>query len=185
LSFSTFSITYVLVAPVAGRLADRSGRWRRLLIAHLIYGVVVLLYGLVPSVPVILILGLVEGAIVGTTQPAVDAYLSIAADQRIQGRVQGAFMTIGMAGAGISALLGSILYGYAAMTPFVVGGVVLVALSLLGVSFIREAEERSEVHRPATVPDVRPSFDDPAGALLVESGADELEREPVIAGERR
>ena len=78
---------------------------------------------------------------------------------------------------------GSVTFGSSASPVFVVGGIVLVALSVLGVSFIREAEEQFEVHRPASVPVVPPSFDGPADVLETESGADEPE--PVVAGERR
>lgn len=164
LSFSTFSVSFMLVAPLAGRLADRGDRWRRLLLANLIYAAVIMLYGLIPSVPSILILGLIEGAIVGTTQPAVDAYLSSVADPRIQGRVQGAFMTIGMAGAAISALLGSVLYGFSLMLPFLVGGIVLLGLALIAVYLIRETEHKLNLRRTTTGPeDALASL--PGGAL--------------------
>ena len=95
----------MLLSPFSGRLADRSERWRRILIANLFYGVVIALYGVIELVPFILILGLIEGCIVSFTQPATDAYLASIADPRIQGRVQGAFITVGMAGAAISACL--------------------------------------------------------------------------------
>jgi MFS transporter, DHA1 family, multidrug resistance protein len=142
LSFSTFSITFMLLAPFSGRLADSSERWRRILIANLFYAGVVALYGLIEVVPFILILGLIEGAIVSFTQPVADAYLASVADPRVQGRVQGAFVTIGMAGAAISALLGSVLYGIAPAVPFIVGGIVMFILTFVAVYFIRETENR-------------------------------------------
>jgi MFS family permease len=93
-------------------------------------------------VPFILILGLVEGAIVSFTQPVADAYLASVADPRVQGRVQGAFVTIGMAGAAISALLGSVLYDISPVVPFLVGGGVMAALTCVAVYFVRETEHR-------------------------------------------
>jgi MFS family permease len=142
LSFSMFSVTFMLFAPFSGRLADHAERWRRILIANLLYSIVIALYGIIEVVPFILILGLVEGTIVSFTQPAADAYLASVADPRVQGRVQGAFVTIGMSGAAISALLGSVLYGIAPVVPFVAGGIVMLILTLVAVYFVRETEHR-------------------------------------------
>lgn len=155
LSFSTFSATFMLLSPFSGRLADRNERWRRLLVANLFYGVVIALYGIVEIVPFILLLGLVEGAIVSFTQPATDAYLASVADPRVQGRVQGAFVTIGMAGAAMSAFLGSFLYMIAPVVPFIAGGVVLAGLSIAAVYFIRETEHRLKLTQVMAVSDPR------------------------------
>lgn len=152
LSFSTYSIAFMALAPLGGRLADRGHRWRRLLIANLCFASVVSVYGLVAAVWAVLLLGLVEGAIVAVAQPALDAYLASVADPRIQGRIQGAFATAGMTGAAISALLGSILYGIDPAVPFIAGGVVLALLTLISVYIIRGVEMSNEV-RPVTVSD--------------------------------
>ncbi len=140
LSFSTFSVTFMLLSPLSGRLADHPERWRRLLFANLFFGGLIALYGLIEVVPFILLLGLVEGAVVSFIQPATDAYLASVADPRVQGRVQGAFVTIGMAGAAISALLGSVLYAIDPLVPFITGGVVVAALAVIATYFIRETE---------------------------------------------
>jgi MFS family permease len=145
ISFSVFAIGFMLVAPFGGRLADRGERWRRLLLANLVYGAIMVLYGVIHSVPLILVIGFTEGIIVAIVQPAVDAYLASVADPRIQGRVQGAYAAIGMSGAAISALVGTVLYGIAPVVPFVTGGVVLVTLSVAGVVLVRETEQRARV----------------------------------------
>ncbi len=152
LSFSTFSVSFMLLSPFTGRLADRAERWRRILLTSLLYAVVIALYGIVEVVPFILVLGLFEGAIVSFLQPATDAYLASVADPRIQGRVQGAFVTVGMAGAAISALLGSILYSIAPVVPFLAGGIVLVALTLVAVYFVRETEHSLTLNPVTVVP---------------------------------
>ena len=182
LSFSTFSVTFMLLSPFSGRLADRSERWRRILIANLFYGVVIALYGVIELVPFILILGLIEGCIVSFTQPATDAYLASVADPRIQGRVQGAFVTVGMAGAAISALLGSVLYGIAPVVPFIAGGAVLVALTLVAVYFIRETEHKVKLQQVVVMTDPRHSY---LSADVVEAiSADGHLPPPVEAGVR-
>jgi hypothetical protein len=47
-----------------------------------------------------------------------------------------------MAGAAISALLGSVLYGIAPVVPFLVGGGVMAAMTCVAVYFVRETEHR-------------------------------------------
>ncbi|MDI3341904.1 MAG: MFS transporter [Sphaerobacter sp.] len=145
LSYSTFSIAYLLVAPIGGRLADAGARWRRLLVANLAIGAVIVSYGVIPSVLAILLLGFVEGAIATVQQPSLDAYLASVSDPRVMGRVQGAFSTVGMTGAAMSALLGPVLYGVAPVVPFLTGGVVLCLLTLVAVlRFIRPVEQAAQ-----------------------------------------
>src|SRR5690606_33046757 len=107
LSFSTFSVAFLLFAPLGGRLADAGARWRRLLLANLAIAAMIAVYGVIPSVMVIVLLGLVEGAIATVQLPSLDAYLASVSDPRVQGRIQGAFTTVGMTGAAVSAFLGS------------------------------------------------------------------------------
>ena len=164
LSFSSFSITFVLVAPFGGRLADRGRRWRIILVSNLAYALVVALYGLIPNVPAILVLGAVEGAVAAVSQPAADGYLASVADPRTMGRVQGAFATVGMFGAAISAFLGPVLYGAARAAPFLLAGAVLAGFALGGVALVRETELRQarELVRELA-PVASPGRDDPAG----------------------
>lgn len=140
LSFSTFSVTFVLVAPLGGRLADRGRRWRVILISNMAYALVVAAYGLIPNVPAILVLGGVEGIVAAVSQPAADAYLASVADPRTMGRAQGAYATVGMFGAAISAFIAPVLYAVSRPLPFVVGGVVLAVFALGGVALVRQTE---------------------------------------------
>ena len=165
LSFSAFSIAFVLMAPFGGRLADRRPRWRVLLFANLIYAVVVAAYGLVPNVPAILGLGLMEGVVCAVSQPTADAYLASVADPRTMGRAQGAFATVGMAGAAISAFLGPVLYAGDHLYPFLVGGVVLAVFAMAGVAFVRWTERRGQgtaVHLVSAFDSDRVGFEDVA-----------------------
>ncbi|HUY98885.1 MAG TPA: MFS transporter [Thermomicrobiaceae bacterium] len=148
LSFSTFSIAYLAMAPMGGRLADSGARWRRLLWANLALGAVIAGYGLIPVVWVILVLGLFEGAISTVAQPSLDAYLATVADPRVMGRVQGAYATVGMAGAAISALLGPVLYGGSRVLPFVAGGIILWLLALVAIPLIRQTERERAARLP-------------------------------------
>jgi MFS family permease len=145
LTFSTFAVSSLALTPVGGRLADRRPRWPKILFGNLVLGVLTFSYGLFPSIPIILLLGLLEGAVFTIAFPALDAYLATIADPRIQGRVQGAFATIGTMGAATSALFGTTLYELGRAVPFAVAGAALIALNLLAFPLVRRAEHDAEV----------------------------------------
>jgi MFS family permease len=140
LSFSTFAVANLALAPLGGRLADRGDYPRWLLVGFLGLAAVVAGYGLVPWVPAILALGLCQGASAAIAFPTLDAYLAARADPRVQGRIQGAFSSAMTAGAASSALGGSVLYTVAPGLPFVLGGAVLAALAVVAVGMIRGRE---------------------------------------------
>jgi MFS family permease len=139
LSFSTFAVANLALAPLGGRLADRGDYSRWLMVGFLGLAVVMAGYGLVPWVPAILVLGLCEGAVAAIAFPTLDAYLAAHADPRVQGRVQGAFSSSMMAGAASSALGGSVLYKHSPGLPFVIGGAALAVLTVVAVTLIRGA----------------------------------------------
>jgi MFS family permease len=137
LSFSTFAIANLALAPLGGRLADHGDYPRWLLFGFLGLAVVMVGYGFAPWVPAILLLGLCEGAAAAIAFPTLDAYLASRADPRIQGRIQGAFSSAMMAGAASSALGGSVLYKLSPGLPFVLGGTMLAAFAIVAVGLIR------------------------------------------------
>jgi MFS family permease len=137
LSFSTFAVANLALAPLGGRLADRGDYPHWLLVGFLGLAAVMVGYGLSPWVPAILLLGLCEGAAAAIAFPTLDAYLASRADPRIQGRIQGAFSSSMMAGAASSALGGSVLYRLAPGLPFVLGGATLAAVAIVAVGLIR------------------------------------------------
>jgi MFS family permease len=140
LSYAMWSIAFLVLAPWGGRLADRPNRWKRLLIANLAMSVMIVGYGLTEAIPIILLIGLLEGALSTVTIPTLDAYLSNVSDPRIQGRVQGTYATVGTFGAATFAFLGTVLYDVAHLMPFLVAGGALAGLTLFAVGFIREGE---------------------------------------------
>jgi MFS family permease len=140
LSFSTFAIAFMLLTPLGGKLADRPRRWRTLLLANLALASLIIAYGSLRWVPGLLLLGLVEGALSTITMPTLDAYLASVTDERIQGRVQGAFLTVGTLGAAATALAGATLFGIDPLLPFLAGGLALALLTLVATPLIRQAE---------------------------------------------
>lgn len=136
LSFSTFAVANLAFAPLGGRLADRGDHGRWLLVGFLGLAAVMAGYGLVPGVPPILALSLCEGAVVAIAFPTLDAFLAAKADPRVQGRVQGVFISAMTAGAASSALGGSVLYKLAPGLPFMIGGGVLAVVTIVAVGLI-------------------------------------------------
>ncbi|MDW7982564.1 MAG: MFS transporter [Thermomicrobium sp.] len=139
ISYTTFSVANLVTLPIGARLANRQPRWPRVALLATLLGCVIVGYG-VPSVPVLLVLGAVEGAIAGMLTPSVDAYLSGIAGSEHQGRVQGAYTTAGIAGAALSALGSSVLYEHGQWLPFAAAGAVLVALALPAALLMRWSE---------------------------------------------
>jgi MFS family permease len=155
LSFSTFAVANLALAPLGGRLADRGDYGRWLMVGFLGLAAVMAGYGLVPWVPAILALGLCEGAVVAIAFPTLDAFLAAKADPRVQGRVQGLFSSSMMAGAASSALGGSVLYKIAPGLPFVIGGGALAVMTIVAVGLIRgtgQAAPSVTVPAAASVP---------------------------------
>jgi MFS family permease len=172
ISFTTFSVANLLFLPLGGRLADRTPRWRRLLILSSALGAIVVAYA-IPSVPAILVLGALEGMVIALISPSVDAYLASVSDPRVQGRVQGAYTTAGMVGAATSALFSSVLYEAGRPVPFVTAGIALLLLSAVAVSLIRQAERTGgPVMRPA----------ESAGALASDPASSGVEGGAIAPG---
>lgn len=151
LSYTAFSVTNLLTLPLGSRLANRRPRWRRIALLSLLLGLCCIGYG-IPSVPIVLSLGALEGAIGGLLTPTVDAYLSSIAGSRYQGRVQGAYTTAGISGAALSALLSSVLYAQGRWVPFLVAGVALIALAQAAALLVRMSEERRSLEIVESLP---------------------------------
>jgi DHA1 family multidrug resistance protein-like MFS transporter len=145
ITYSTFSLAFILLTPVGGRLADTGKRWTKILFGNLTMATLIICYGIVQSIPGILVIGLLEGAVATIPTPALDAYLASVADPRIQGRVQGTFATIGTFGAASSALFGVWLYDTAQFLPFAAAGAILITLTLIAVPLVRAAESTVRV----------------------------------------
>jgi MFS family permease len=152
ITYSTFSFAFILLTPFGGRLADSGRRWAKILFGNIAIAITIAMYGVIQWIPGILVLGMLEGGIATIPTPALDAYLASVADPRIQGRVQGAFSTIGTCGAASAALFGVWLYDIAQFLPFFAAGAILITLTLIAIPLVRAAEATArETHAPLVV----------------------------------
>jgi MFS family permease len=137
ISFSAIAISKLVLQPWGGRLADRGDQTRLLLAGFLVMALAIVAYGLMPWAAGIVVIGFIEGAAAALAFPALDAYLASKADPRIQGRVQGTFSSLMMAGATVSAVGGALLYSVSPGLPFVVGGMAMGMLTCVAFVLIR------------------------------------------------
>ena len=133
LSFTTFAIPIIVLAPIAGRMADRTGRYWYVLFGIAVCGVLFVIYGL-PIDPVwLVILSVPEGIAAAFARTATDGLLADATPPAMRGRVQAAYSAAGTGSAFVIATVSGFIYGLYRGLPFLlVGGVFLAAaLALL------------------------------------------------------
>ncbi|HYM50502.1 MAG TPA: MFS transporter [Candidatus Limnocylindrales bacterium] len=141
LSFSLFSVPWVVVTPLAGWISDR--RDRRWLAAGSVtvgacFGPV---YPLLRNIPLVLIIGAIEAATWAFTEPALNAYIMDAVPVDARGQAQGTVgMAQGLAMAHGAAIAGALFAG-GIWVPFVVGAVGCLVLALVSVPWFRAAGE--------------------------------------------
>ena len=140
-SYSVFAIPLLGLAAIAGRTASRQPRWPLLLAMNGLLAVLIVAYGLISSIPLLLVLGVFEGTVVAFGAPALDAYMTTIADPRMMGRVQGIFATAGTGGAAIVGWLSAVLYDVDPALPFAVSGVLILLIALPAITLIRAAEQ--------------------------------------------
>jgi MFS family permease len=129
LSFATYALPIVLLAGLAGGIAGRLGNLRAGTIAALTYGLLGACYPFIASVPVLVLLGMVEGALTAAGQPALSAETSRLAPAGAQGRTQGVYQ-LGLNAAMVAgSLAGGFLYGLSPAHAFLGSS----AISLVGV----------------------------------------------------
>ncbi|HKR65518.1 MAG TPA: MFS transporter [Thermoanaerobaculia bacterium] len=82
-----YTIASAFAAPVMGTVADHVGRRRMLIIASLLFVVFSILYGVVPWLPIVLLIGLVHGAIWSSLLSSASALMTdfIPVERRTQG----------------------------------------------------------------------------------------------------
>lgn len=115
----TFAITFVtafIFSPIWGRIGDRFGRKKILILSGLGLGASIFLMGYVTSVFQLFILRLFTGIFTGFI-PMSQAFISTQTPKKVAGRVLGTLQTGSIAGSLLGPMLGGILadsFGYAA-----------------------------------------------------------------------
>jgi len=139
LSFTLFALPLVLTAPLAGWASDRLDRRWLAVGGTATTALLAPVYPFLTSIPAVIGLGAVEGSSAAFAEPSINAFLmsAVPADQR--GRAVGTVGTAESAAKALGALIGGALFGLGVWVPFVLSGVVGVAVIALGLPSLRAA----------------------------------------------
>jgi MFS family permease len=130
LSFTTFAVPIVVLAPVTGRLADRHGRYWFVLIGLACVGALFVVYGL-PIDPIwLVILSVPEGIAAACARSGVDGLLADATPAHLRGKVQANYSAAGTGSAFLIATISGFVYGIAPGLPFMLVGAIYLAAAL-------------------------------------------------------
>ena len=132
LSYTTFALPIIFIAPISGRLSDRYGRYWLFLLGLALTGVTFCLYSL-PSVtawPIILI-SIVEGVVTSIARTSLDGLLADVIPPQARGKAQANYTASGLMGNLLGATAAGLLYGYSTGLPFLVEGIMLLGASLV------------------------------------------------------
>lgn len=139
LSFAVYALPIIVLGGLGGRVADRIGHFRAGTAAALGYAWFMAVYPVVRSIPALIGLGVLEGALTAAGQPALTSEVSRIAGEGAQGRTQGVYATA-LSGAEIAgALVAGQLYQVRPAAAFLAGAGVCLAGALLAPLFRRRA----------------------------------------------
>ena len=134
LSFATYALPIVLFAGLAAGLSDRLGHLRAGRLTLLTHGLLAAAYPFIASVPLLVVIGVVEGGLTASGIPALTAEVSRRAPAGAQGRTQGMYQ-LGLNVAQVAgAVVTGALYGLGPVYAF--GGVAAVCLLGLAANLV-------------------------------------------------
>jgi MFS family permease len=138
LSFTTFALPVILLAPIAGRLSDLYGRYRTLIFGLFLSSLIFYLYS-APITPLwVVILSIPEGVGAAFTRSAVDGLLADVMPMQAKGRVQAYYSAAGSLGSFIGATASGLVYVFGSGVPFFLEATLfLISAMLLFLPFLR------------------------------------------------
>jgi MFS family permease len=141
-SYMFWSIPGIILAPVAGRIADRRRRSTMMLIFGLTQVPLYIIYGLSNQFFLVVALFLLHGTLYAFIQPAVDSHVATAATSQARARIMGLYSAFGVVGAFVGANGSSILYAWNFRYPLFALGIGYGTCVLIGGLLIRLAEKK-------------------------------------------
>jgi DHA1 family tetracycline resistance protein-like MFS transporter len=146
ISFVAFALPAMLLSAQAGAFGDRFGPRRIVVVALLATAFFSSLYPFIASVPWLIGLGLIEGALTISGGPSLIAEVSRTGDPGHQARTQGVFQTVQTSIQIVGALAGGALFGLSPTYAFLaIAAVCLVAAGTALKPRLARTQEASEV----------------------------------------
>jgi MFS family permease len=137
-----WAVPGILLAPFAGRVADRRRRSTIMLIFGLGQVPLYVIYGLANAFLLVGALFVVHGTLYAFIQPAVDSHVATAAASQARARIMGLYSAFGLFGGFVGANGFSILYGWDFRYPLFALALGYGACVLIGGLLIRRAEQK-------------------------------------------
>lgn len=132
LSFTTFALPIIFLAPLSGRLSDRYGRYWPFMTGLIAIGLIFCLYSAPVNAWEIVAISALEGAASAFARSSLDGLLADVMPQEMKGKAQANASAANLVGNLIGATVAGLLYGYSTGLPFLVTGLVcLVACAVL------------------------------------------------------
>lgn len=141
-AFALWAIPNMIIAPLGGRVADRTRRSGLILIFGLAQVPIYAVYGLLTWYVPLLVLSTLHGAVYAMVQPAVDAHLAASSPPEARARVQSIYMGVGMASAFVGANTLPLLYTLNFRLPIFTVGAVFGVCIAIGGGLVRLSEQR-------------------------------------------
>jgi MFS family permease len=146
ISFVAFALPAMLLSAQAGALGDRFGPRRIVVVALVATAFFSSLYPFIASVPWLIGLGLIEGALTISGGPSLIAEVSRTGDPGHQARTQGVFQTVQTSIQIVGALAGGALFGLSPTYAFLaIAAVCLVGAGTALKPRLARTQEASEV----------------------------------------
>lgn len=146
LSYMIWSLPGIILAPIAGRIADRRRRSGMILIFGLAQVPLYVLYALSNWFWLVAFLFLVHGTLYAFVQPAVDSHVASASVSHARARILGIYSASGLVGGFVGASGLSFLYSWNFRYPFLAIGLGYGLCVCIGGSLIRWAENRNRLY---------------------------------------
>jgi MFS family permease len=147
ISFVAFALPATLLSAQAGALGDRVGPRRLVVVALIATAFFSCLYPFISSVPWLIGLGLIEGALTISGGPSLIAEVSRTAEPGHQARTQGVFQTVQTLIQIVGALAGGALFALSPTYAFLA-----ISAVCLGAASMALWPRRARVHRASEVP---------------------------------
>jgi len=130
---ASFSISRAILMPIIGRLSDRKGRKRFILIGLLTYSIISLGYIWADSIPQLILIRLIQGVAGAMIVPIAQAYVGDVSPEGEEGKWMGYFNAAFFAGFGFGPLMGGVLTDHFGMTAafYTMGGLNLLAFVIV------------------------------------------------------